>query len=348
VNQGLSVGGNLGQTGGTVTVGANVNVGSVTVGPGTMTVSGGNLTVTGAASIDSGGTLTFTGTRSMSAASLNLASGGTLGVTISGGNSVSLLTVPGAVTLAGSLNVTGNPSNVSSQSLRIVNSTTGPLDVSGLSLGTTPAGFAFGAHVQAGTSSSTSPRTRSPWTRCLDERHLRVRDRELAAHGGASANDRLLIVGVSTGDNIASAVPTTVTYGPTTLTVRKAGQRRDDAGPDLDADRASAGNHTMVTLTFPAGSSCFVVAGSVSYTGVNQAASIGAVVSNTETGNTPLLAFVTVPVQRGDKVFAALSSNTATSATPIQSGVTARWSALNGTEYGTAETLPTRGRTTAT
>ena len=34
-----------------------------------------------------------------------------------------------------------------------------------------------------------------------------------------------------------------------------------------------------------------------------------------------------------------LSSNTATSATPVQSNVTARWSALNGTEYGTAETL---------
>ena len=68
-------------------------------------------------------------------------------------------------------------------------------------------------------------------------------------------------------------------------------------------------------------------------------------VSNTETGNTPLLAFVTVPVQRGDKVFAVLSSNTATSATPVQSGVTARWSALNGTEYGTAETLPYTGTT---
>ena len=87
------------------------------------------------------------------------------------------------------------------------------------------------------------------------------------------------------------------------------------------------------------------MAGSVSYTGVNQATSIGTVVSNTETGNTPLLAFVTVPVQRGDKVFAVLSSNTATSATPVQSGVTARWSALNGTEYGTAETLPYTGTT---
>ena len=37
---------------------------------------------------------------------------------------------------------------------------------------------------------------------------------------GPNATDRLLIVGVSTGDNTASALPTTVTYGTQTLTSR--------------------------------------------------------------------------------------------------------------------------------
>ena len=82
-----------------------------------------------------------------------------------------------------------------------------------------------------------------------------------------------------------------------------------------------------------------MVAGAVSYTGVNQGGAIGGVVSNTETGNTALLATINVNVQQHDKVFGVLSSNTATSATPVQSNVTARWSALNGAEYGTAETL---------
>ena len=340
-----TVAGNLGQTGGTVTIGTNVTVGSVSVGPGTMNVSGGNLTVTGAASINSGGTMNFTGTRSMSAASLTLASGGTLGLTISGGNTVNLLTVPGAVTLAGTLSLTGNPTNTGTQSLRIVDSTTGPLDISSLSFGTMPAGFAFGVHVQTGdiflditqnpiAVDSVSSMTGTCASGTVSWQHT----------VGANANDRFLIVGVSTGDNTASALPTTVTYGGTALTSRNG----DNAGTTQDwiwtMTNPPRGTNT-VTLTFPAGSSCFVVAGSVSYSGVNQANPVGNVVSNTETGNTALLAFVTVPVVRGDKVFAVLSSNTASSATPVQSGVTARWSAKNGTEYGTAETLPYFGTT---
>jgi len=347
LNNNWSVGGNLGQTGGTVTISQNVTVGSVSVGPGTMTVSGGNLTVTGAASIDSGGTLTFTGARTMSAASLNLASGGTLGVNFSNGTTVTQLTVPGAVTLAGTLNITGNPSNTASQSLTLVNSTTGPLDLSGFSLGTVPAGFAFGVHAAAGdiflditqnpiavdsvaTTTGTCASGTVSWQHTV----------------GATANDRLLIVGVSTGDNTASALPTSVTYGGVALTARGG----DNAGTTQDQIYtllAPARGTNTITLTFAGGTSCFVVAGSVSYTGVNQGTPIGAVVAATETGNTPLLATVTVPVQRGDKVFAVLSSNTATSATPVQSGVTARWSALNGTEYGTAETLPYTGNVNA-
>src|SRR5262249_19951761 len=154
--------------------------------------------------------------------------------------------------------------------------------------------------------------------------------------------DRFLVVGVSTGDNTASALPTSVTYNGVGLTSRNG----DDAGTTQDwiwtLTNPPRGTHT-VTMTFAGGTSCFVVAGSVSYTGVNHANPVRTVVQNPETGNTPLLAFVDVPVQQGDKVFAVLSSNTATSATPVQAGVTARWSALNGTEYGTAETLPYRG-----
>jgi hypothetical protein len=351
VNQTLTVGGQLGQTGGTVTIGTDVTVGALSVGPGTTTVSGGDLTVTGAASIDSGGTLNFTGTRSMSAASLNLGSGGTLGLTISGGNTVNQLTVPGAVTLAGTLNLTGTPSNTPSQSLLLIDSSTGPWDVSGVSLGTAATGFAYGVHVSGGdiflditenpiavdsvaTTTGTCASGTVTWQHTV----------------GATANDRLLIVGVSTGDNTASALPTSVTYGSQTLTARGG----DTAGTTQDQIYtllAPARGTNTVTLTFAAGTSCFVVAGSVSYTGVNQtsqAAATGNVVAATETGNTPLLATVTVPVQRGDKVFAVLSSNTATSGTPVQAGVTARWSALNGTEYGTAETLPYLGTTNST
>ena len=345
----LAVTQGIGTSTGDATLDIPFTAGSISqTGTGTLTIAQSGA-VSGSVGVSGGGTLAFTGSAGLSAASFSLAAGSSLTVNMNTGTTVTLLTVPGAVTLAGFLNVTGAPSTVSSQSLRIIDSTTGPLNISGLTLGpTTPPGFAFGVHVQTGdvflditqnpvavdsvaTATGTCAAGTVTWQHTV----------------GPNATDRLLIVGVSTGDNTASALPTTVTYGTQTLTSRGG----DNAGTTQDVIwtllAPARGTHT-ITLTFPAGSSCFVVAGSVSYTGVNQANSIGAVVSNTETGNTPLLAFVTVPVQRGDKVFAVLSSNTATSATPVQAGVTARWSAKNGTEYGTAETLPYTGTTNST
>jgi autotransporter-associated beta strand protein len=340
-------GGSVTVSSGSLTAASTLNAASVAVVGGTLTARG-NLTATGAVNVSGSGSLVFTGTAALSSASFSLGSGSSLTVNMNTGTTVTGLTVPGAVTLAGFLNVTGTPANQLSQSILFVNSTTGPVDVSGLALGpTTAPGFAFGVHVSGGdvfldiaqnpiavdsvaTTTGTCAAGTVTWQHTV----------------GPNATDRFLIVGVSTGDNTASALPTSVTYDTQTLTARggdNAGTTQDEIYTLLAPAR---GTHT-ITLTFPAGSSCFVVAGSVSYTGVNQATPIGAVVSNTETGNTPLLAFVTVPVQRGDKVFAVLSSNTATSATrPV--GVTARWSALNGTEYGTAETLPHGDDTTAT
>ena len=343
----LAVGQGITVSSGNATLNIPFTAGSISKsGSGTLTISQSG-TVTGNVGVSGTGTLIFTGTATISAGSFNLASGSALTLNFSTTTTVALLTVSGNATIAGTLNLTGSAPAVGGSPYHLIRSTGGTINFTGLSLGTVPAGLTFGFRVlgtdlvmdvtqnpiaidSVASTTGTCAAGTVTWQHTV----------------GATANDRLLIVGVSTGSNTASALPTSVTYGSQTVTAR-GGDNAGTTQVQIYTLLAPARGTNTVTLTFPA-STCFVVAGSVSYTGVNQANAIGAVVSDTETGNTPLLATVDVNVQSHDKVFGVLSSNTATSATPVQSNVTARWSALNGTEYGTAETLSYGGTTNAT
>ncbi len=332
--------------GGTVAVGGGSFTAQSTLSAGTVTLTGGrltsrgNLTATGAVTVSGGGTLAFQTTANLSAASFSLDSASTLSLNFSSTTVVTHLTVSGNATVGGTLNLTGSTPSTASSPYHLVTSTGGTIDFTGLTLGTVPTGLTFGFRILG------------------NDLVMDVRQNPIAIDAvtsttgtcgagtvswqhtvGATTNDRLLVVGVSTGSNSGSALPTSVTFDTQTVTAR-GGDNAGTTQVQIYTLLAPArGTHT-ITLTFPAASTCFVVAGAVSYTGVSQSAPIGTVTSDTETGNTPLLATITVPnLQLHDKVFGVLSSNTATSATPVQSNVTARWSGLNGTEYGTAETL---------
>jgi len=361
---GISIGGATVTSAGTVTVSAGavtvssgsltaqstLSAGTIGVPGGTLTAQG-NVTATGAVTISSGGTLAFQTTANLSAASFSLDAASTLSLNFSSTTVVTHLTVSGNAVVGGTVSLTGSTPSVANSPYHLVTATGGTIDFTGITLGTVPTGLTFGFRILGN-------------VLVMDVRQNPIAiDAVTSITGtcgagtiswqhtvGATTNDRLLVVGVSTGSNTGSALPTSVTFDSQTTTARGG----DNAGTTqvqiYTLTAPARGTHT-ITLTFPGGSSCFVVAGAVSYTGVSQSAPIGAVTSNTETGNTPLLATVTVPnLQLHDKVFGVLSSNTATSATPVQTNVTARWSALNGTEYGTAETLaysgPAGGSTT--
>ena len=317
--------------------------GTVGIGGGTLTAQG-NVTATGAVTVSGGGTLAFQNAANLSAASFSLDAASTLTLNFSSTTVVTHLTVSGNATIGGTLSLTGStPSLVNSQ-YHLVTSTGGAINFAGLTLGTVPTGLTFGFRILGN-------------DLVMDVRQNPiVVDAVTSATGtcgagtvswqhtvGATTNDRLLVVGVSTGSSTASALPTSVTFDSQTVIARGGDNVGTTQVQIYTLTAPARGTHT-ITLTFPGGSSCFVVAGAVSYTGVSQSAPIGAVTGATEVGNTPLLATVTLPnLQLHDKVFGVLSSNGATSATPIQTSVTARWSALNGTELGTAETLPYTG-----
>jgi len=342
VNQGITV------NSGDATLNIPFTAGGVSqTGTGTLTIAQSG-TVIGNVTVSGGGTLAFSGAATLSASSFSLASGSTLTVNFSNATTVSLITVSGNATLSGFLNVAGSNPSTAGSPYTIATSTGGTVSVSGLTLGpTSPSGYTLGVRTSGANV-------------LLDVTQNPVAVDSIASTTGscpgnvtwqhtvgANATDRYLIVGISTGHTGASAGPTSVTYGSQTMNLVTS----DNAGTTqvyIYSLLAPARGTNTITLTFPAASTCFVVAGSVSYTGVNQATPIGTAVTATETGNTPLLATATVNVQRGDKIFGVLSSNSATSATPVQSGVTARWAALNGTEYGTAETLTYTGTTNST
>ncbi len=344
----LAVGQGINVASGNATLNIPFTAGTLSnTGTGTLTV-GQSGTVTGNVGVSDGGTLAFTGTATLGAGSFTLASGSALTLNFSNTTTVALLTVSGNATVAGTLNLTGSTPSLAGSPYHLVRSTGGTIDFTGLSLGTVPGGRTFGFRV-LGTDlvmdvtqnpiaiDSVTSTTGTCAAGTVSWQHTI----------GATANDRLLIVGVSTGSNSGSALPTSVRYGTQTLTAR-GGDNAGTTQVQIYTLLAPPRGTNTVTLTFPGGSTCFAVAGSVSYTGVSQSNPIGGVVSDTETGNTPLLATIDVNVQPHYKVFAVLSSNTATSATPVQSNVTARWSALNGTEFGTAETLAYGGNNNTT
>ena len=340
----LGVGQEIAVSAGNATLSIPFTAGSVSqTGTGTLTVAR-TGTVVGSVNVSGGGTLAFSGAATLSAGSLSVASGSSLTVNFSNTTTVTLLTVSGNATVAGTLNLTGSAPSPAGSPYHLVRSTGGTINFTGLSLGTVPAGLTFGFRILG-----------TDLVMDVTQNPIAV-DAVTSATGtcdagtlswqhtvGATANDRLLVVGVSTGSDSGNALPSSVTYAGQTVTAR-GGDNQGTTQVQIYTLLAPPRGTNTVTLTFPGGSSCFVVAGAVSYTGVNQGGAIGGVVSNTETGNTPLLATITVNnLQLHDKVFGLLSSNTATSATPVQANVTARWSALNGTEYGTAETLAYSG-----
>ncbi|HEY1905509.1 MAG TPA: hypothetical protein VGG91_05680, partial [Myxococcaceae bacterium] len=340
-------------TGGTVAVSAGSLTANSTLGAGTVSVSGGtltargNVTATGAVSVTTGGTLNFLTTAGLSAASFTLDSASALGVNFSNATTVTHLTVSGNATLGGTVNLGGTTPALGSSPYHLLTSTGGTIDPTGLKLGTASTGLAFGFRVLGTdlvmdvTQNPIAVETVTSATGTCGAGTVTWQHTV-----GATSNDRLLIVGVSTGSNTASALPTSVTYAGQPLTAR-GGDNVGTTQVQIYTLIAPPRGQNSVILTFAGGTTCFVVAGAVTYSGVNQADTVGnggtygTLVSDTETGNTPLLATVTATgLRTNDKIFGVLSSNTATSATPVQTTVTARWSALNGTEYGTAETLP--------
>src|SRR5262249_16056533 len=148
----------------------------------------------------------------------------------------------------------------------LLTSTGGTINPTGIQLGTAPTGFAFGFRVlgtdlvmdvsqnpiavDAGTSATgTCGAGTVTWQHTV----------------GATGNARLLIVGASTGSNRGRGLPTTVTYAGQALTA----QGGDNAGTtqvQIYTLIAPARGTNSVVLTFAGGTSCFVVAGAVTYT----------------------------------------------------------------------------------
>jgi hypothetical protein len=222
---------------------------------------------------------------------------------------VNQLTVPGAVTLAGTLNRTGTRLQHTEPIALLIDSSTGPWDVSGVSLGTAATGFAYGVHVSGGDiflditenpiASTRWPRRRAPARGTVTWQHT----------VGATANDRLLIVGCPPETTTASALHLRHLRVP------------DPHGSRGDTrERRRTRLHSLARRVEPTpsrspsrGTSCFVVAGSVSYTASTRRARR----RHRQRGRGdrdrqyPSARDRDRPRQRGDKVFAVLSSNTA-------------------------------------
>ncbi|HZJ54335.1 MAG TPA: C25 family cysteine peptidase [Myxococcaceae bacterium] len=277
---------------------------------------------------------------SLDAASLALAAGATLGVSFTRRTAVSAVNLNGSATLAGALDIDApNGINLGRSPFTVVSSSGGTVDITGLFLGSAPTGYAFGFRVVGtsfvldvarqpiavdgtGSATGTCGSTLS-WLHTV----------------GPQANDRYLLVGISTGNAGGSVAPTSVTYGAQTLGLL--GSASNAAGSSrvfLYGLLAPARGANTITVGLPAGP-CAVVAGSVSYTGVNQATPTRTAASTGGAGNTGA---VTVSTGQGDKVISVVSSNTAASGTP-QTGATIRWAASRGTELGAASTVSRTG-----
>ena len=101
---------------------------------------------------------------------------------------------------------------------------------------------------------------------------------------------------------------------------------------------APARGSATITVTLPAGP-CSVVAGSLSFTGVDQTTPTGTATTAAGTGTSASTSPSTV---QGDKVISVLGSTGATTATP-QAGATVRWSAIQGSLLGAGDTASRTG-----
>jgi Peptidase family C25 len=337
--------GGLSATGQTVTVGAGSSIsttagasiaaGSVAINGGSVSFGGnGNLNASGAVSVGGGGSLSFAGNGNVFSQSFALASGSSFTINFAtGADPTNVILSGGSGSLNGTVNITGTPN--SNTSFNLVTGA-GSVDINGVTLGSAPTGFAFGFRT-SGTTTIVLDVTVNPI----------APDATASATGscgtpltwqhtiGATANDRYLLVGVSTG---ASAVtPTSVTFGSQTMGLLTS-QVTGTSGTFIYGLVAPTRGTGTITVTLPAGP-CSVVGGSLSYTGVAQTASTGAPATAGGTGTTASVSPSTV---QGDKVISVLTSNGATSATP-QAGATVRWSGTSGTILGTGDTATRTG-----
>jgi len=317
------------------TVGASINAGSLAIDGGSVSFGGnGSLNTAGAVSVDGGGSLSFAGNGNVNSQSFALASGSSFTVNFaSGGNPTNVILTGGSASLNGTVNITGTPN--ANTSFNLVTGA-GSVDITGVTLGTAPTGFAFGFR-PSGTTTIILDVTVNPITP----------DGTASATGScgspltwqhtisATGNDRYLLVGVSTG---ASAVtPTTVTFGTQAMGL-VANVTNGTSGAFIYGLVAPARGTGTITVTLPAGP-CSVVGGSLSYTGVAQTGSTGTAAT---AGGTGTAASVSPSTVQGDKVISVLSSNGATSATP-QAGATVRWSGTSGTVFGAGDTASRTG-----
>lgn len=304
-----------------------------TTGAGTLTLDGGGSA--GAVTVSATGTVAVRA--DLSATSLSVPSGGGLTFNFSSATIVPVLTVSGNATVAGTINVTKSIAGVLTPgTYTIVTSTGGTLDTTGVTLGTTASGNGFTLHT-AGNSLQLVVFNQAVQVDSVASATGTCASSLTWQHTvGANGTDRYLVVGISTGFAGSSTSPTRVAFGTQGMSLLGS----DGAGTTrvfIYGLIAPARGTATITVTWAAGS-CYAVAGSVSYTGVNQATPVGTTVVGVD--NPVGLATVNVATVTGDKVFAVLSSNaSATSATPVQSGAVVRWATLNNTEYGAADTL---------
>jgi len=316
------------------TAGANISAGTVSINGGTIAFGGnGSLTSGGAVSLTGGGSLSFAGNGDVNAQSFSLDSTSSFTVNFAtGANPTNVNLTGGSAALNGTVNITGTPNQ---NSFNLVTGA-GSVDITGVTLGTATTGFAFGFRT-SGTTTIILDVTANPI----------APDGTGSAAGacgspltwqhtiGATANDRYLLVGVSTG---ASAVtPTSVTFGAQAMTLLTS-QVNGTSGAFLYGLVAPTRGTGSITVTLPAGP-CSAVGGSVSYSGVDQTTSTGTAAT---AGGTGTAASVSPSTVQGDKVISVLASNGATSATP-QAGATVRWSSTSGTVLGAGDTASRTG-----
>ncbi len=313
---------------------ANLGAGDVIVNGGIVSFGGnGDLIATGGVTVTGGGSLSFGGNGDITAQSFTLASGSSFTLNFAtGGNPTNINLTGGTGALGGTVNITGTP-NAASFNILTGAST---VDITGVMLGSAPSGLAFGFR-PLGTSTVVLDVTVNPI----------APDGTASATGScpgpmtwqhtisATANDRYLLVGVSTGTS--AVTPTAVSFGAQPMGLI-ASRVNGSSGAFIYGLVAPGRGTGTITVTLPAGP-CSVVAGSLSYTGVLQASSTGTAATAAGTGTSASASPSTV---QGDKVIAVLASNGATSATP-QAGATVRWSAIQGTVLGAGDTASRSG-----
>src|SRR5229473_2937496 len=149
------------------------------------------------------------------------------------------------------------------------------------------------------------------------------------SHTAGSTPNRILIVGVS-NQNTSRPV-SSVTYGGTPLTrigFQNGGTSNRMELWSLTAPSAGTAN---VVVTFSG--SVDVVGGAVSFSGVNQAAPLGAFASAQGSNVSPS---VTVPSAAGQVVIDALATNGDGSSATVGAGQTQRWNLKTGNGGGNA------------